>query len=187
MKISAVYARVALTEKPDWLDDFRVKFENHYEYHVTLKQPVFIDEYQLPVMKAQLEKLLIDHPVPEHRIQLVFSTIEPDRVEPGEIDSCIMLMSEPNQAITGLQKSIVTLLQDFSQNVEPQTRAYEKNFRSHLTITGNLGNRFDEARAELHGKNVRCVGEITEIVLSCTDNDVPEEVNNPANLTVFKL
>ena len=181
MKISAVYARVALTEKPDWLEPFRTEFHYPYDYHITLKQGVVITDDQLPDLQQRLRAVLASNTIPDHRIRLVFDTVVSEKE-----DGCIMLMAQPNQAIADLQRSIVSALKEYNQHYEPQTAAYEADFHPHITIAHDLGSRFDNAVASL-GEDVTCVGDVTEIVLSCVSAITPEEANNPANLTVFKL
>ena len=59
------YAKVELTKKPNWLDDFRSKYDEPYEYHVTLKQPCVIEEDLIPEIKAKLNTFFWRHCSPE--------------------------------------------------------------------------------------------------------------------------
>lgn len=46
MKIFAVYSGLKLSKRPEWLDDFRKKYDDPYEYHIILKQPSYIKKEQ---------------------------------------------------------------------------------------------------------------------------------------------
>ena len=71
--IFAVYARVKLLKKPDWLDDFRIKYDEPYDFHITLKQPSFIDEKQIPLIKEKLDHVFSNFSLSSHKINIIFN------------------------------------------------------------------------------------------------------------------
>lgn len=181
MKIAAVYARVQLVRKPDWLEAFREHYNNSFEYHVTLKQGVYIEESQLPDIQRRLTALLRANIVPEHTIRLTF-----DHLKTYREDSSILIMARPSDQIVNLQKSIVSALAQYKDYCEPELESYETNFEPHITIAFDLGNRFDAAIADVQ-EDVLCEGVISEIVLSCINDVSLQEINNPANRTIYRL
>ena len=55
-KIYAVWAKINLIKKPDWLSKYRKKYNNLYPFHVTLKQPCFIDNKKFNEIKNIFRK-----------------------------------------------------------------------------------------------------------------------------------
>jgi len=180
-KIYAVWAKIKLVEKPDWLEGYRKKYNNLYPHHLTLKQPCFIDESELPEIKSIVSKVFGGFNFPNHKIDVVFEKIVADRE-----DKSIMILAEKNQILMELQYKIRTALKEYSNYCKPETYEYETNFKPHLTITGDVGEKFDEALKDVN-KDTECIGEIKEIILSCVKENTPEEAKNPKNLTIFRL
>jgi len=180
-KIYAVWCKVNLIKKPDWLDEYRKKYKNLYPHHVTLKQPCFIDESELKDIRSIVSGVLDKINFQNHKIKLVFEKVIADKE-----DKSIMLMAENNSILMDLQYKIRTALRDYNDYCKPETEEYENNFKPHLTITGDVDDIFDEAVKDV-GKNTKCVGEIKEIILSCVKEDTPMEAKNPKNLTIYKL
>ncbi len=50
-KIFHIAAELDLTKKPDWLDDFRVKYDKPYPNHITLKTNTFFDSNDFKNLK----------------------------------------------------------------------------------------------------------------------------------------
>lgn len=97
-----------------------------------------------------------------------------------------MIMAQPNQKIFTLQQNILSALGSHTRYCLPQLQEYEKKFKPHLTIAFDLHDRFRQAQAEI-GTDVRCVGVLNEIVLSCVSKQTIEEATNPSNLTIYKI
>jgi hypothetical protein len=89
MKIFAVYSDVKLTRKPAWLDAFRARFDELYEYHITLKQPCFIQDEQIPGLKGKLKDFFAKSGIHDHYIDIAFDrlTVRPD----APMGGCIMI------------------------------------------------------------------------------------------------
>ena len=180
-KIYAVWAKIKLNKKPDWLDNYQKKYNNLYEFHVTLKQPCFIDESDLPNIKLIVPKVIDSFVFDNHKIEVVFKKIDADRE-----DKSIMISAEENDILMDLQYKIRTALKEYSNYRKQIQKEYETNFKPHLTIAMDLADKFDDAVRDI-GKDTKCVGEITEIILSCVKENTVEEAKNPKNLTIYKL
>ena len=180
-KIYAVWAKVKLIKKPNWLDSYRKKYNNLYEFHVTLKQPCFIDNSRLEDIKSKTSKVINQINLPNHKINVVFENIKADRD-----DKSIMIMAEKDEKLIELQSKIRSALSAYKNYIEPALEEYENNFQPHLTITGDVGDKFDEALNDVE-RDTKCVGEINEIILSCVKENTLEEAKNPKNLTIYQL
>lgn len=185
MKIFAVYAKLDLVKKPDWLDDFRLKYDKPYFFHLTLKQPCFIEEPEIPVIKDKLSKFFDELILPNHAINLIFDELITEKVEGKGF--YIMIGARRNEDIFKLQSQVKGILVNYKNYKEPETKAYEDNFKPHITIARQLnGNKFSQAKTDLKN-DYTCEGVITEIVLSVIKEDTLQESNNPENLTVYRL
>ena len=54
MKMFFVALEFELDEKPNWLDGFRVKYDGHFNYHLTLKYTTLVKENDLQVFMNKL-------------------------------------------------------------------------------------------------------------------------------------
>lgn len=181
-KIFAVWAKVKLIEKPDWLDDYKKKYNNFYPVHVTLKQPCFIDEEKFDETRNIVSDIIEGFDFKDHKIKLVFEEIFIDKY-----DKSIMIRTKNRGIIMDLQHKLRTALKGFGSYVEPELETYENNFYPHLTITGSIDDdQFKQAIKDI-GKDTRCAGEINEIILSFVKDDTAEELKNPKNLILFRL
>jgi len=186
-KIYAVYCIVKLTKHPSWLDDFRKKYDEAYDFHITLKQSAFIEENQLDEIKKILDRILNDFAKNKSKIRLTFDKLLLDEGEDTEKSGYIYLFSKNNDLIDDLQIKIRADLKDYSNYLNPKSIDYEYDFKPHITIArGLVGNRFKKAVADLKN-DYTCEGEITEVVLSCVKEISVAEAHNPENLTVYKL
>ncbi len=183
MKIFVVTANVQLTDKPKWLDDFRLRYDKPYHFHITLKQPSFIELNQIEEVKNKLATLfLTDNPF--RMINLKFDKLKISTDAPGGI--CIMINSE-DENVQILQKKVVDVLSQFVNYYKPKYQIYEKQFEPHITIARDLDEaRFAEASKELEQSYI-FEAKIDKIILTVVDNFNPEEANNPNNQTIYML
>jgi 2'-5' RNA ligase len=184
MKIFAVYVNVELTKKPDWLDEFRKKYDQPYDFHVTLKQPCFINEEKVSQLKELVGMFFNKPKVAEGKLRLVFDEVKVDKSENGH---SIMLKAKQGESLATIQKDLCATLANYSNYVDARTEAFEKHFEPHITIARNLSDDpFKEAMRYLKGE-IECKGEIQEAVLSVVNKISPEEAMNPLNQTRYKL
>lgn len=181
MKIVSVYAHIKLLQKPGWLENFRKKYNNPFDYHVTLKQMFFVNESELADIHHRLRDLFRTRPVPGHSITLTFDTLRADKD-----DGSILIMAQANDEILRLQKMVISKLSDYTRYYSAELKQYENHFEPHLTIAFDLGDRFDSALSDIH-HDIECVGEVKKILLSCVNEISLKETTNPKNLTVFRL
>lgn len=186
-KIYAVYCRVILEPEPKWLQDFRLKYDEPYEFHLTLKQSAYIEEAQLEGIKKRVAGILAQLPAREP-VKLRFDKLLLDEHDDEDGLGWIYLFcSQENKYLASLQKALRQELQEFSQYLNPFSAQYEQNFNPHITIARQLSStQFKTAVSELP-KDAACTGEVSEIILSCVNEVTPEESTNADNLTVYKL
>lgn len=186
MLVFGVYSTVSLTQKPEWLDVFRAKYDKPYAYHVTLKQSCFLDEDQKEEVRARLDVFFQKRMSPKGPIELVFSKL----VKARELhDGCttIMIDAEPHPLLERLQKEIVTVLDTYRNYCKAESEVWERDFHPHITIARNLpDDQLLLAERDLHSDLV-CRGVITQVVLSRVKEDTPEEAKKLENQTTYLL
>ena len=185
MKIFAVYARLNLTKKPEWLDDFRAKYDELYDFHVTLKQPCFIDENQIIELKKILAKLFSESIVENHKLDIVFDRIVFEGVESKGM--YVMIQATNIDEISQLQNRVKSALSLYKSYVKPEFEEYENNFKPHITIGRKLNSEMFLQAKTYFKENYVCNGTIEEIVLAIVPEDTVEESKKPENLTVYGL
>jgi 2'-5' RNA ligase len=184
MKIFAVYANVTLTKKPEWLDGFREKYDERYDFHITLKQPCFINEAEIDRLKESVETFFRELKVPNGKIDLVFNAMKIDKDKKGHT---IMLNAKPSGPLIATQRNLRSLLADYTSYVDTRTEDFEKKFVPHITIARHLGDdQFREAMQYMKS-DTTCAGEIKEFVLSIVNEISAKEAKNPLNKTIYKL
>ena len=62
-KIFSISSDFQLLKKPDWLDDFRKKFDQPYSYHVTLKTSTCFDNNRVENLKGDLDAIAKKYPI----------------------------------------------------------------------------------------------------------------------------
>jgi 2'-5' RNA ligase len=180
MKIFSVYGRLNLTKKPEWLDAFRAKYGTISEYHVTLKQPCFIEVSQIPDIKDKLDDIFGNFTVPGHRIDMIF-----DR--PYSEKDAIMILAQETGPIMDLQKQIRTALKDYDRYVEPELKTYEYDFHPHVSIVMDLTpEQYAAANKELE-PDYLCEGVIDEIVLVMVDAGQAGKPADSENQVIYRL
>ena len=161
MQTFALYARVAVTEPPDWFPAFYARHGAHRDCHITLKQGCWVEEKDVAIIKSCTEDFLKSFSVLDHQIDLTFDSVRSDPAW-----DCVLLnVHQPSALLHSLQRGILDALKEFRDYEKPDTEAYERNFIPHITIADNMD--FDEtgrALAELP-KDVLIKGYCREIVL----------------------
>jgi 2'-5' RNA ligase len=186
MRIFTVYSKIELTQKPDWLDSFRTRYDKPYDYHVTLKQPCFLEEDFTYEVKAHLARFFQERLEPRTGIELVFTSLVKAREEHDGFMT-IMINAEPNRLIEELQQGVVAALGSYRQYCKAESEQWEQNFHPHITIARNLpDDQLLLAERDL-GSDLRCQGIIKNVVLTIVKEDTPEEARKPENRTVYAV
>lgn len=180
MKIFAIYGRLELTDKPEWFDAFRAKYGTIVEYHVTLKQPCFIEEPQIADLKEKLDDIFGNFTVPEHRIAMIFDRLYSDK-------DAVMVRTKEIGPIMDLQKQIRATLKDYNQYVYPERETYEYDFHPHVSIALDLTPEQYVAATREVKPDYRCEGVIEEIVLVVIDAEQAGKPADPGNQTIYHL
>ncbi len=180
MKIFAVYGRLQLTKQPIWLKAMRARYAATTEYHVTLKQPCFVEEAQLPKLQSRLNELCNGLAVPDHRIALLFDRLYAEQ-------DAIMVQAEAAGPIIALQSRLREALKDFKRYVASELEGYEIEFHPHFSLLSDLTPaQFTAARREI-GADYECAGTIEEIVLAVYDSEPAARTTNAPDLTAYPL
>lgn len=176
-RIFAVYAKVDLKDKPDWLVRFREKYDQPYEFHITLKQPCYIKEDEIPQLEAKLSNFFNSRKSKE--IPLDFKECYVNK-------GCVMLKSNSARIIE-LQKSLVKHLSVYNKYQKPEKEEYEKNFQAHITIGRHLTPQvLRKAEVELP-KEINISGRVGMVFLALVDEVSAKKVSDPANQVIFGI
>jgi len=176
MKIFAVYSVVTLEGKTAELKTFREKYDQPYKLHITLKQPVQINEDEVDEVKQILSGL----DVAKSKIKLVFDKINGD-------EKVLMLMAEENSTLMDLQKEVVGLLHKYKSYVDADTMEYEINFKPHITVARDIHEQdMSSVKEQLRGM-LPVKAFINSITLAVVNHISPEEALDPNNLTEYRF
>lgn len=185
MKTIAIFCKVIIEPKLDWLDSFRAKYDEAYDYHITLKQACYVDESSVADIKAKLEQVLNSVQIPNHQIEIEFDTLSANPV--GNDGMCIMLNASDSPAIVGMQKQITTALAEYDNRRRPESKIWEENFKPHITIGRKLETAVSEKAISELPADYTVHGKVSEVILVVVDEYTPAEATNPKNMTIFKL
>lgn len=185
MKIFALYLRVNLAKKPQWFDAFREKNNGWFELHITLIQPRFVNDEEIPELKEKIQAIL-------GRIKLIESdkTIMFDKPVFEELpDSNYLFMwfAKENIAITALQNELVGALSSYDNYCEEVTKRYEADFKPHITVVESIDAKQKiETEQKLLTDNA-CEGIVVDLALVIVKDRSKEERENPNNFTMYAL
>lgn len=179
-KMFNIVAEFELSKKPNWLDDFRKKYDKPYDYHIALKNCTYFNKDDLRNIKLNLKKVL----EPYNKIKVVFNDLFINSASKGE---CIMIRAEKNETLMRLQKELSDEFSKYGEYVSEEARKFENNFEPHITIARHLSpEQLNNAKKELK-EDTYCEAIIYEIVLTIAKDDIFEEWSNPNNETLFSL
>lgn len=184
MKIFALYTTVTLTKEPDWLDSFVEKYQQR-DLHVTLIQPRFIEEDEIPQLKqdiAQFFSTYVGGPMRVAFDDLIYDT---------EKSGAIMACARNAPALVQLQKDLCHILSGHPQYADPIREEYEKNFRPHITIGDEIPEEGYQESLSYLKEGCYCEGEIHGVVLAIvntmTSDASLEQSVGSADKTMFNL
>ncbi len=184
MKIFALYTKFDLTSGPPWLDEFRKKYDEPWDLHITLKQPCFIPDGEVGKLRSRVKSFFSELEIPDHVIPVRFEEVFVHHSEDGVT---VMVRAERSESLLTLQRNVVGALADYMQYVDPDSRAYEENFDPHITIGRRLSPEQHREASTYLANGCVCEGTIKKVVLSVVKDETLEEGLNPANQTVYDL
>lgn len=186
MPIFAVYSEIELSKKPAWLDEFRIRYDRSLPYHVTLKQPCFIEERDEEPIRDAFKWFFEERRGRVHPIELTFTELRMGREE-HDSSTTFMIDAEPSLVILELQRGILTALGAYKSYCLAESEMWEKDFKPHLSIACNVPNdRLANAKRDL-GTDLRCEGVIREVILAIIPENSPEEASHPQDKTIVSL
>ncbi|MGC1177391.1 MAG: 2'-5' RNA ligase family protein [Candidatus Saccharimonadales bacterium] len=187
-KIYAIYCTVTLSEKPAWFDAFRARYDRPHPLHITLKQMAYTEESELPKIKGILEDILDTLLVTQEKLVVIFDNFLLDEHDPDDgLGYMYIGASQRNPVLDDLQIAIRERLNDYSDYYFKDSLSYEHDFKPHIALASGLDVQTFAAATKQLPKTVKCVGEVTAIVLSCVTEPTLVEANNPDNLISYKL
>lgn len=124
-----IIANFELQIKPSWLDEFRLKYDHPYQYHVTLKNTTFIQAGNEDQIQSELKEFISDW----QPIEITFSDVIHNLTSRGE---CIMINYQGNKdtKIHQYQKQIHDKFSKYGSNIKQSYQDYETTFQPHITI-----------------------------------------------------
>ncbi|MDO8336181.1 MAG: 2'-5' RNA ligase family protein, partial [Candidatus Saccharibacteria bacterium] len=161
VKIFAVTAELELVETT-WLAAFRAKYDEPYRPHITLKQPCFIEEHAVPVIKSLFDDFVGTLTISDYQIPVLF-----DNLVHGEFT--IMLDATKHEQLDQLQVGVLQVLSGYRNFVKPKYEGYEADFHPHLTIARNLDEATRKQAVQEMPADYSIKGSIREITLGIAD------------------
>ncbi len=181
MKVFLLTLEFELEEKPKWLDRFRIKYDEPFNYHITLKLPTLIKKNDLPKLRSEVKHIAKANKPLTLEFDKYFFSKTKDR-------NYIMVSAKHNKDIFRLQKMVVSELRVFGETIKAHYDDFENNFTPHITIARRLSNGvFQIAKNELK-EQIYCKAKITKFALTVVDeNHTVDDVINPKNTTYYDL
>ena len=173
-KIFNIAVELDLIQKPNWLDDFRVKYDKPYPDHITLKTNTFFDSDDF----ENLKKDFVDIAQKYKTINVIFDELYMGLGTKGE---CIMIKAQINKDLLDLQKEMSDKFSKYGQHITPLHEKFEKDFQPHLTIARQLTTeQLENAKKDLK-PDLFCTALVKDLVLTAVENDRFEEWVNVKN------
>jgi 2'-5' RNA ligase len=180
MMIFYVSADFDLDQKPNWLDDFRKKYDEPYEYHITLKNSAYTEEKNIDEIKMKLGEICKRY----KPFSISFTQLFHDKTRRGET---IMIKADGNQTLMALQKEVSISLKQFGPHIKDYYKTFEENFNPHVTIGRHLNDeQFIKAMSEIQTP-INCTAQISKIVLTTSRAQNLIEVQDSIKNVTFKL
>jgi len=183
MKIFAVYFSICLPREPDWLIKFREKYDEPFETHITLKQPCFIAESELPLLKQQLKAFVKNNNL--KKIPVEFSKVVVDESDTEK--NIIMLTPKDSVELIALQRKLIKVLSSYNDYFDINTIKYETDFNPHITIAHSVvSQKLEKVLLETPDK-FSISGYCDKLVLIIVKEATVKERKDPNNLIIFYL
>lgn len=185
MKIFALYIKLSLTKKPEWLGEFLDKYFEPVDLHVTLTQPRYIDEGQVDNLQSNIISLIKSISIKEDDRKVIFDKLTIDKESDGRY--VFMLNVRENNFLISFQKELQAALKDYTEYLDDSTKEYEVNFKPHITIAINLDAATKEEAEKYFASDYKFEGLLEALVLPIVKDTSIEERNDTNNLRSFKL
>ena len=179
-KIFTVSFEFCLTHKPEWLDDFRRKFDKPYDFHITLKSPSTFLENNLQEMQEALASLAARH----KKFEIIFDKLFESQTSKG---GYLMNEARRNDALFSFQKETREAFARFGEPISAELACFEENFRPHITIARELDLKTMVEAKKALGKDILCEAQIDEVILTIAKEDSFAEWISPENKTRASL
>lgn len=178
IKFFQISADFDLTKKPDWFDNFRLKYDLPYDYHITLKTTTNFKREDFDSLGRELKAILDKY----KSFSVVFGELFISQAPSGW---CIMIRAKHNEELFALQKEIAEEFSKYGDHTTKERASYEKDFNPHITIARHLDvEQLEKAKSELK-EDLVCEALIDSITLRTVKEDTFEEWSNPENMMIY--
>jgi 2'-5' RNA ligase len=182
MKIFALYLKLSIIEKPEWFDSFRAIYDKPYDVHLTLIQPRYIEDEQVPLMKLKVDELIHKYKFTDEYKIIDFTELICEKEDQTYL---MMLFPKDFGIFPDYQKALRNSLGEYTNYIKEISREYESNFKPHITIGRDIPeDLIDQAKSYFNEMPV-IKATANKLVLSVVSDLSIEEVKNPNNLTIF--
>jgi len=138
--------------------NFRKKYDDPVQYHISLKLPTYIDDVNL----AKLKKITNETAKTSNSFAVDFDKYFFNKTSTGNL---IMISARHNNNLINLQKEIVKRTKGFGKTIKPYYEDFENNFKPHITIARKLDDEdFLEAKSKIE-KQIHCRANIDKLRL----------------------
>jgi len=133
MKVFAICAKIELTARPSWLNEFTAKYNPTWDPHVTLKQPCIITEGKISELKEKISTFLAKNKFKDLSKKIIFNKTVFEK-ESG----IIMALAKEADELIELQKNLRLAFSEYNNYKEEYRKEYEDNFQPHLTLVDRI-------------------------------------------------
>lgn len=166
--------------KPIWLDDFRLKYDPSYDYHITFKTTTNFKSEDFENLNTELKTISNNY----RPFIVIFNELF---ISSASLGWYIMIKAKYNQKLFNLQKEIAERLSKYGNHTTKEQEGFEKSFNPHITIARHLTlEQLKKAKSELK-KDLICEALIDSLTLTTVKKDIFEEWSNPTNRIFYKL
>lgn len=177
MKLFQIISNFDLQQKPDWLDEFRKKYDQPFPYHITFKQKTQVAETDIPALHKEVQNLAKTF----RPISVKFDKIAIGKSSKG----AVIMINSPNKdkRLHQYQQMIKESLSKYGNVHQKRYQPFEDKFTPHITIGRRLNQeKLEAAKKELPG-DVSVSARIDSISLYLFDSDEDE----PSDVITFDL
>jgi 2'-5' RNA ligase len=170
-----------LEEKPSWFDEFRKKYDEPYDYHITLKYPTLVNDKDLLKLKNETRQIAKSFNI----VVVEFENYLFGKTKNGNL---IMIAAKDNKDLIRLQKAVVKSLSKFGKTTQTNYKEYEADFIPHIALARKLNDEaFLKAKKQIK-KKTYCRATITKLVLTIVDKKYTRsDYLNPKNTYNYYL
>ncbi len=164
MHVFAICAKIELTAKPEWLDDFTDKYNPAWDPHITLKQPCLIEVEEINELKEKLSAFLAKNKATNLSKKIIFNKIVLEKE-----NGITMALANEAPDLIEFQKNLRFEFSEYNNYKDTYRKEYEDNFQPHLTLVDRIAPTAYAESLKFLTKGFLCKGIIKNLVLIIVD------------------